>query len=41
MFDKSVDDVRRETFSDSHEVMAAIRCLVEGLATANALPPDP
>eukprot|EP00038_Savillea_parva_P005033 m.146171 g.146171 ORF g.146171 m.146171 type:complete len:304 (+) comp11644_c0_seq1:90-1001(+) len=41
LFDKSVDDMRRETFSDFQEIVGAIRCLVEGLATANALPPDP
>jgi hypothetical protein len=41
LFDKSVDDNRRETFSDFQEVVSAVRCLAQGLATANALPPDP
>lgn len=41
LFDKSVDDHRRETFSDFQEVIAAVRCLTEGLATANAIPADP
>eukprot|EP00036_Acanthoecidae_sp_10tr_P017875 CAMPEP_0206303254 /NCGR_PEP_ID=MMETSP0106_2-20121207/9141_1 /ASSEMBLY_ACC=CAM_ASM_000206 /TAXON_ID=81532 /ORGANISM="Acanthoeca-like sp., Strain 10tr" /LENGTH=1189 /DNA_ID=CAMNT_0053734041 /DNA_START=42 /DNA_END=3611 /DNA_ORIENTATION=+ len=38
LFVSSIDDKRRETFSDFQAVIAAVRCLAEGLATANALP---